>query len=46
MKQVEDHAELATNEARQGETHGTVRYVLIIGVVLALAGMFGAYLFH
>jgi hypothetical protein len=46
MKRVEDHPELVTDEARQGETNGTVRYVLVIGVVLALAGMFGAYLFH
>jgi hypothetical protein len=44
MKYVDGHVELGTDEARQGETHGTVRYVLGIGMVLAVIGLITAYL--
>lgn len=35
---------LSTEEARAGETSGHVRVVLIVGLVLAIAGMAIAYL--
>lgn len=34
---------LSTEEARAGETSGHVRVVLIVGIVLAIAGMAIAY---
>jgi hypothetical protein len=34
---VDKHTELTTNEARQGETTGSVRYVLGISLALAVA---------
>lgn len=43
MKQVDGHVELRTDEARQGETHGTVRYVLGVGTLLAVIGIVAAY---
>jgi hypothetical protein len=46
MKHVGDHSELKTNEARQGETSGSVRYVLGVGLFLAVIAGFIVYFFH
>jgi hypothetical protein len=37
--EVPEHAELTTDQARQGETGHHVRYVLAIGTVLAIAAL-------
>ena len=37
--EVSEHAELTTDQARQGETGHHVRYVLAIGTVLAVAAL-------
>lgn len=37
--------ELKTNEARQGSTPHMVRYVLVWGIILALGGMFAAWMY-
>jgi len=36
MRVVGKHTELTTNEAREGETTGSMRYVLGISLVLAV----------
>jgi hypothetical protein len=46
MKHIDGHVELGTNEARQGETNGTVRYVLGAGLVLAVIAGLITYFFH
>ncbi len=43
MVTTDEHKELATNEARLGETSGSVRYVL--GISLALAVIAGIILY-
>ena len=43
MISVDKHKELTTTEARQGETTGSVRYVL--GISLALAVIAGVILY-
>ena len=35
--ETSEHAELSTDQARQGETGHHVRYVLAIGTILAVA---------
>jgi hypothetical protein len=37
--EIPEHAELSSDEARQGETGHHVRYVLAIGTVLAVAAL-------
>jgi hypothetical protein len=37
--ETSEHAELSTDQARQGETGHHVRYVLAIGTVLAVAAL-------
>lgn len=45
MKREEDgKVTLTTDEVRAGETTGRVRFVLVIGILLAVAGMGIAYL--
>jgi hypothetical protein len=43
--EVSEHAELSTDQARQGETGHHVRYVLAIGTVLAVAALAMAVIF-
>ena len=43
--EVSEHAELTTDQARQGETGHHVRYVLAIGTVLAVAALAMAVIF-
>ncbi|HEX5006308.1 MAG TPA: hypothetical protein VFV70_04300 [Hyphomonadaceae bacterium] len=37
--ETSDHAELTSDQARQGETGHHVRYVLAIGTILAVAAL-------
>jgi hypothetical protein len=37
--ELPEHAELTTDQARQGETGHHVRYVLAIGTILAVAAL-------
>ena len=37
--ETSEHAELSTDQARQGETGHHVRYVLAIGTILAVAAL-------
>jgi len=39
MERHGDEAHVTTNEARGGSTEGVVRYVLIIGLVLAIGAL-------
>ncbi len=41
MKREDEHVTITTKESRQGDTSGHVRAVLIAGLVLAIAGLFG-----
>ena len=43
--EVSEHAELSTDQARQGETGHHVRYVLAIGTILAVAALAMAVMF-
>jgi hypothetical protein len=43
--ELPEHAELTTDQARQGETGHHVRYVLAIGTVLAVAALAMAAIF-
>lgn len=39
MRKADGHVTMTTREARQGETSGHVRIVLIAGLALAIIGM-------
>lgn len=42
--QTDKGAKLSTTEARQGVTLGSMRYVLVISIVLAIVGLGVAYI--